>query len=135
MQHCSTGEMSAAADQRDALLQLESFALSELDTVIGLPHPFGVVGVKMHWHIPKRSAPINKRRIEMRMRNGDGAQSAKPVNQGDRSVVDQGDAVPENVPFRRAQEQCALPDGKSRSRADADETWLVLAKSVVVRNP
>lgn len=135
MQHRSTGEMPAPADQRDTLLQLESFALPELDAAIRLPHPFGVVGVKMHRHIPERSAPINKRRVEVRMRNGDGAQSAKSVDQGDRRVVDQGDAIPEDVPFRRTQEQCALPDGEFRSRADADETWLVLAKSVVVRNP
>jgi hypothetical protein len=135
MQHRSTGEMPAAADQRDTLLQLESFALPELDAAIRLPHPFGVVGVKMHRHIPERSAPINKRCVEVRMRDRDGAQSAKSVDQGDRSVVDQGDAIPEDVPFRRTQKHCALPDGEFRSRADADETWLVLAKSVVVRNP
>jgi hypothetical protein len=82
---------------------------------------------------PLRSVAVRDFRV--RMRNGDGAQSAKPVNQGDRSVLDQGDAVPEDVPFRRTQEQCALPDGEFRSCADADETWLVLAKSVVVRNP
>src|SRR5579871_85128 len=104
VKHRSTGEMPAATDQRDALLQLEAFALPELDAAIRLPHPFGVVRMKMHRHISERSAPINKRRVEVRMRNGDGAQSAKSVNQRDRSVVDQGDAIPEDVPFRRTQE-------------------------------
>ena len=69
------------------------------------------------------------------MRNRDGVQSAKPVDQGDRGVIDQRDAIPQDVAFRRAQEQCALADGELRLRADADEAWLVLAEPVVMRNP
>src|SRR5882672_521993 len=69
------------------------------------------------------------------MRNRDGVQPAKPLDQGDRGVVDQRDAIPQDVPLRRAQEQCALADGELRLRADADEAWLVLAEAVVVRNP
>ena len=69
------------------------------------------------------------------MRNRDGVQPAKPLDQGDRGVVDQRDAIPQDVALRRAQEQCALADGELRLRADADEAWLVLAEPVVVRNP
>src|SRR6267142_4886871 len=69
------------------------------------------------------------------MRNRDGVQPAKPLDQGDRGVVDQRDAIPQDVPLRRAHEQCALADGELRLRTDADEAWLVLAEPIVVRNP
>src|SRR5258705_7580848 len=69
------------------------------------------------------------------MRNRDGVQPAKSLDQGDRGVVDQRDAIPRDVGFRRAQEQCALADGELRLRAYADEAWLVLEEPVVMRNP
>src|SRR5579862_8369491 len=69
------------------------------------------------------------------MRYRDGVQSAKPVDQGDRGVIDQRDAVPQDIPLRCANEQSALADREPRLRADPDEPRLVLAESVVVRNP
>ena len=135
MQHRSAGEVSAPVDQRDTFQQFEPLALPELDAAVWLPHPLGIAGVEMDGHIPERSAPIDQRRVEVRMRNGDGAQSAKPIDQGDRGVIDQRDAIPQDVPFRRTQEQCALPDGEFWLGADADEAGLVLAEPVVVRNP
>src|SRR5262245_23508825 len=67
MQHRPTGEVSAAADQRDILRQLESLALPELDTAIRLPDPIGIVGVEINRHVPERPAPIDKRRVEVWM--------------------------------------------------------------------
>ena len=69
------------------------------------------------------------------MRNRNGVQSAKPVDQGDRGVIDQRDAIPQDIPLRCAKEQSALADRELRLRADPDEPRLVLAESVVVRNP
>src|SRR6478672_9115059 len=69
------------------------------------------------------------------MRNCDGVQSAKPVDQSDRGVIDQRDAIPQDIPLRRAKKQSALADRELRLRADPDEPRLVLAESVVVRNP
>jgi len=135
MQHRSTRKMPAAADQRDALLQLESFALPELDAAIRLPHPFGVIGVEINRHVPERLTPIDKRRVEVRMRNRDGAQSAKPIDDSNGGVINQRDAIPQDVTFRRAQQQRTLADGKLRRRADADQARFVLAESIVVRNP
>src|SRR4051812_14725959 len=42
MQHRPAGEVTAAADQRDTLQQLEALALPELDAAIRLSHPFGI---------------------------------------------------------------------------------------------
>src|SRR5262249_4767689 len=133
MQHRSAREVPAATDQRDPLLQLESLALPELDAAMRLPHPFAIVGVEIDRYAPKRLAPVDKRRVEVWMRNGDCAQSAKPVDQRDRGVIDQRDAIPQDISVRRTQEQCALTDGELRGCADADEAWLVLSESIVVR--
>ena len=70
----------------------------------------------------------------MRMRNRDGVQPAKSVDQRDRGVIDQRNTVPQDIPLRCAKEQCALADREFRLRADADEAWLVLAEPVVMRN-
>jgi hypothetical protein len=68
------------------------------------------------------------------VRNGDRAQSAKPFDYGNRGVVDQRDAIPEDVSLRGAQKQCTLSDGKPWRRPNADKPWLVLTEPVVVRN-
>ena len=69
------------------------------------------------------------------MRNRDGVQPAKPVDQGDCGVIDQRDAIPQDIPLRCAKEQSALADRELGLRADPDKPRLVLAESVVVRNP
>src|SRR5438046_5245212 len=119
-------------DQRDTFEQFESLALPK---PVRLPHPLGIVGMEMDGDIPKRTTPVDQRRVEMRMRNRDSVQPAKPVDQGDRGVIDQRDAIPQDIPLRCAKEQSALADRKLRLRADPDEPRLVLAESVVVRNP
>src|SRR5215217_3863478 len=68
------------------------------------------------------------------MRNRDGEQPAKPVDQSNRGVIDQRDAIPQDIPLRCAKEQSALADRKLGLRADADEPRLVLAETVVMRN-
>jgi class 3 adenylate cyclase len=62
-------------------------------------------------------------------------QPARPVDQGDRGFIDQRDAIPQDIPLRCAKEQCALADRELGLRAGPDEPRLVLAESVVVRNP
>src|SRR4051794_20698930 len=97
-------------DQRDTFEQFESLALPKLDAAVRLPHPLGIVGMEMDGDIPKRTTPVDQRRVEMRMRNRDSVQPAKPVNQGDRCVIDQRDAIPQDIPLRCAKEQSALAD-------------------------
>ena len=134
MQHRSTGEVSASMDQRDTFQKFEFLALPELNAAVRLPHPVGIVGVEMDGYTPKRTAPVDQRRVKVGMRNRDGVQAPKSLDQSDGGVVDQRDAIPQDVAFRRAQEQCALADRELGLRADADEAWLVLAEPVVMRN-
>src|SRR5215813_3860424 len=89
----------------------------------------------MDRYIPECSAPLHERRVEVRMRDSDGAQSAECVDQGDRGIIDQRDAIPQDVPLKRTQKQRALPDGELRLRADADEAGLILPEPVEMRDP
>src|SRR5215510_4378308 len=121
--------------QRDTFEQFESLALPKLDAGIRLPHPLGVVGMEIDGDIPERTAPVDQRRVEVGMRDRDGAQPAKPVDQGDRGVIDQRDAIPQDIPLSCAKEHGALADRELALRADPDQPRLVLAESVVARNP
>jgi len=66
----------------------------------------------------------------MRMGDRDGGDAAETAHDLDRGVIDERDAVPEDVAAWRAQQQRALTDGKLRHRADADQAGLVLPVAV-----
>ena len=66
--------MSTPVNQRDAFEQFESIAVPKPDAVIRLPHPLGIVGMEIDRDTPERLAPVDKRRVEVRVRNGDCAQ-------------------------------------------------------------
>ena len=89
-----------------------------------------VVGVQVHGHVAERAAPLDQRGVEVRMRDGDGAQAAETLDEGDGGLVDERDAIPQDVAVRRANEQRALADGETRLGADADQARLVLAEGV-----
>src|SRR5215468_640490 len=130
VQHGAAWEMSATSDQRHAGQDFEGLALPGLDAGIGPHHPGGIVAVQMHRRITKGAAPLDHRRIEVGMRNGDRPEAAEAVDEGDGGSVDERDAVPEHIAVGRAQEERALTDGKAWLRANADEARLVLPKAV-----
>jgi hypothetical protein len=86
--------------------------------------------VQVHGHIAECAAPLDERSVEMRMRDGNGTQAAETFDEGDGGLVDERNAIPQYVAVRRANEQRALADGKTRQRADANQARLVLAKGV-----
>ena len=68
----------------------------------------------------------------MRMRNGDGADAAARAYFGDGFIVQQGDAIPEQISAPRLQEQRALADGKFRFGTDAEEVRRFILEVVVM---
>ncbi len=131
MQHRAAGEMAAAADERHAARERKRIAVPELDRRVGPHHPFAVGGVQMNGRV-ERMRPFDHRRIIMRMRDGDADEAAEPLDDGDRGLVEERDAVPQHVAFFGHHQQRALADGEGGHRADADEARLVLAESVAV---
>src|SRR5438034_8933998 len=76
--------------------------------------------------------PFGHRRVEMRMRNRDGADAAACVYLGDCLVVQQRDAIPEQISSRRLEKQSALADRKVRFSADAQELPRFVSDAVVM---
>jgi hypothetical protein len=62
------------------------------------------------------------------MRNRDPGDPAHGAHDLDRCVVDEADAVPQDVAVRRADQQGALGNGEGRHGADADQGRLLLAE-------
>src|SRR5213595_22421 len=71
----------------------------------------------------------------MRMRNRDGADAAACVYLGDCFVVQQRDAIPEQISSGRLQKQSALADRKFRFGADAQKLRRFLFDAVVMISP
>ena len=80
----------------------------------------------------KTLGPFDHRRVEMRMRNRDGADAAACVYLGDCFVVQQRDAIPEQISSGRLQKQSALAYRKFRFSADAEKLRRFLFDAIVM---
>jgi len=60
------------------------------------------------------------------MRNGDSHQPAERGNQRFGRLIQRGDAVPEDIALRRAQQKRTLANGKVRHRLDAEKIGSML---------
>src|SRR5437016_13782018 len=67
----------------------------------------------------------------MRVRDRDGLNTAKALNLGCGLLIEQGDAVPKDIPLRRLDQQGALPDSKLRLCPDTNQAWLMLLHHVM----
>ena len=118
--------MAAEPQQREPAPELQLFPLPEPDPGVRAHHPRPIVGVQPDRRTPERPAPLDHRAVEMRMRDRDPAEPARRLDHPHRRIVDQADAVPEQVPSRtvlrrgRHQER-PLPDRKARLRADPEQ--------------
>src|ERR1043166_8409315 len=80
----------------------------------------------------KTLGPFDHRRIEMRMRNRDGADTAACVYLGDCFVLQQRDAIPEQISSGRLEKQSPLAYCKFRFSADPQKQWRFLLDAVVM---
>ena len=77
-------------------------------------------------------SPFDHRRVEMRMRNRDGADAATRIYLGDCFVIQQRDAIPEQISSRRLQKQSALGNRDFRFSADPQKLRRFLFDAVVM---
>src|SRR6478735_12055394 len=80
----------------------------------------------------KTLGPFDHRRVEMRMRNRDGANAAASIYLGDCLVVQQRDAIPEQISSGRLEKQSPLADRKFRFSADAKKLRRFIVEAVVM---
>jgi hypothetical protein len=77
-------------------------------------------------------SPFDHRRVKMRVRNGNGADAAARVHLGNGVVVEESDAIPEQIPSGRLQEQSTLAYRKFRFGADSQKTWRFFFEAVAM---
>src|ERR1051325_322368 len=72
MQDRTAVEMTAAANERQALSQRLYFTFPEDNSLVGPHNPLPVVSMKVDRNIAKSTAPFDHAGVIMRVRNGDG---------------------------------------------------------------
>src|SRR5439155_24586452 len=83
--------------------------------------------VQVHRSVPEGTAPLDDARVVVRMRDGDRRHTAERGDRRDKLVVDERDAVPEDVAAWGLDEECPLPDREARLAADPGQARLLLA--------
>ena len=76
--------------------------------------------------------PFDHRRVKVRMRNRDRADTAARVHLGNRVVVEESDAIPEQISSGRLQKQSTLAYRKFRFGADPQKAWRFFFQAVVM---
>ena len=69
--------------------------------------------------------PLHVSGVIVGMRDDDSMETAELVDLGDGGFINQGYAVPEDIPCWSTDEDCSLTDAKLGGRGDGDETGLV----------
>ena len=123
VQDRAAAEVPAAADQRQAVAEVERLAVPVLDRRVRAHDPLGVGGVQVDRAV-EALRPLDHRRVVVRMRDRDRREPAAALDLGGGRVVEQRDAVPQQVRVAVGDEQRALADGELRLGPDADEVAL-----------
>src|SRR6266496_3851573 len=134
MQHRAAFKMTAAIDQGHAIPKRKRCSFPKLNARSrgrGTHDPLTISSVQKYLRI-KALGPINHCRVKVWMRDCNGAEAAARVDFGSGLIVQESNAVPEQISAGRLQEQCTLPDGKFRFGADPQEAWRFLFEAVVM---
>src|SRR6266496_2691095 len=134
MQHSAAFEMSAAIDQCEIIPERKDCSFPELDArsrVRGTHHPFAIGSVQKYLRV-ETFRPFDHRRVKVRMRNCDRADTAARVHLGNGVVVEESDAIPEQIASGRLQKQSTLAYRKFRFGADPQKTWRFFFETVAM---
>src|SRR5438034_1169240 len=131
MQHGASIKMSAAIDQGHAIPKRKRCSFPKLNARTFAHDPLTISSVQKYLRI-KALGPINHCRVKVWMRDCNGAEAAARVDFGSGLIVQESNAVPEQISAGRLQKQCTLPDGKFRFGADPQEAWRFLFESVMM---
>ena len=123
VQHRAAGEVPAAADQREAVAEVERPAAPEAQGGVLAHRPAPRRLVQVHRAV-EAVRPLHHRRVVVRVRDRDRGEPAAALDLGGRVVVEQRHAVPQQVAVAERHEQRALADRELRLGADAGQLAL-----------
>src|ERR1700736_1752854 len=109
MEDGASFEVAARLDQRQAGEWLDG-TLPILDGRVGPHHPLPIRARNVDRRGAEGATPLHADAIEMRVRHRDAMEAAPCADGGDALVIDESDAVPEEVAVGRLDEQRALAD-------------------------
>ena len=124
--------MTAAADQAQPVPQLHLLAVPEANVRVGPHHIRAIPGVQVNRNAAERLAPLHHARVVVRVRDGDRSQPSGIRNRFDRFVVEQRDAVPEQIASGCPHQKRALPDRELRVRREAEQVGLFVRAPIAV---
>src|SRR6266496_4173304 len=134
MQHRAAFKMTAAIDQGHAIPKRKRCSFPKLNARSrgrGRHDPLTISSVQKYLRI-KALGPINHCRVKVWMRDCNGAEAAARVDFGSGLIVQESNAVPEQISAGRLQEQCTLPDCKFRFGADPEKAGRFVFNSVLM---
>src|SRR5262249_8800003 len=126
-------EVAAGADQRQAAEERLTLVLPEADARVRAHHPGALRLVEVDGRVAKGAAPLDHRGVVVRVRDRDLRDPAQLLDPRDRRLVDQPDAVPEEVAFGRLDQEGPLADAELRLGIDRVEPLFFLLDRVPVR--
>jgi len=130
MEDLESVEMAGGVDEREPFGEFVRGAGPKADDGVGALDPWSVSFVEMDRGVVEGAAPFDHRAVVVRVRDGDGGDTAESADGADGFFIEETDAIPEDVAVRRLDEERALADGELRLSADANEVWLLLKDDV-----
>src|SRR5450755_1003204 len=106
--------MASTTDQLQAAGKIQSFSMPEADAIVGAHHPSLVVRVNINIDISKSAAPFHHARVIVRVRDRYRGGPAQAFDAVDGCVVQQADAIPQNISRRVLNQRRALSNSKLR---------------------
>src|SRR6185437_9341140 len=107
-------KMTAAANGSDGARKRMGFVFPGMNANVWTHHPFRIVAVQVHGSVCECTAPLNHGCVVVRMGDADSGDAAKRPDVVDRRVVEQADAIPEDVSDTRLDKERALAYRKAR---------------------
>src|SRR5947209_10774175 len=86
----------------------------------------------MNGCVAERAAPFHHRRVVMRVRDGNGSNPAQFANTPDALVVNESEAVPQQIAFRSLNQEGTLAYGEVGLRAEGMEIGFFFLEHVLV---
>ena len=128
-------EVSSQPNQRKARPDRLGVPLPELHRGVRPRHPLTISRMQVDRYSPERAAPLHHRGVVVRVGDRDARDAAHALQQIDRGVIDQREALPQHVAGRRAGKDRALPDAELRGGLDGRKPRREAPELVAVRVP
>src|SRR5438874_8116015 len=134
MEDSAPFEVPARLDQRYAWERLDT-AFPVFDRGIGPHHPLAIRLRDIDRRVPEGATPLHVDAVEVRVRHRDAVEAAARADGRDALVVDEAEAVPQEVASGRLDEQRTLPDADGWIGTESAEPRLEVAHLDAVAFP